>query len=328
MINVLLVTTWGEACGIAEHSAMLKEAVEAADPTITITPDARALDPHSKMPYPAYKFDVLHLNYHAALHSRWTPKIISEAREGGEYKAVVVTYHDTGIPNTDQCKAVCAEADAVIIHEPAAEDLSCRGPIHYWRMGVPAWAPPYSFCGAPWLSWGRQPILGSIGFPFGWKNYDELARITAAVGWALLLIAPTATDEQIATWRALNPALHVERDFVSRTTAVQMLGGCDATAFTYVCHNAGQSGAILQGIAARKPVIALATCRQFRALFADKLGRVTINWIESFEDLALHLQVFTRIERVSPGIVALAEQESWRTLGAKYASLYRGLVQG
>lgn len=314
-MRVLLITTWDKACGIAEHSAMLKEAVEAADPSIVIEP-CRELDPGLLMKPTFEGCAVVHLNYHAALHSQWTPGWIRSFQRIG--KKVLVTGHDTGVPNSDQLTGVIEAADAAVVHEPF-DDLPAET-THYWRMGVPGWERPMQ------LQVDGRPLLGTIGFPFGWKCYDQLAEITAALGWGLLLLAPGATIEQAEGWRARNPEVIVHGEFVTRWEAVSLLSACDATAFTYVTHNTGQSGAVLLGIAARKPVLALATCRQFRALFADPLGRTAITWVDSFEDLQFALSHFVRIERVSPAIVALAEQESWSKLGAKYAQLYRSLA--
>lgn len=313
-MRVLLVTTWATDCGIAEHSAMLKEAVEAADPTITVAPDHAALDPQAYVFRPQYldEFDLVHLNYHAALHSRWTPDQIQRLR-----LPVVVTYHDTGVPNSDQCKAVIAAADAAVVHEPF-DDLPAAK-TRYWRMGVEDWHQPLK------LDVDERPYLGTLGFAFPWKNYDELCKVTAAVGWGLLLIAPRATVEQVQRWQALQPHVIVRPDFVDRHEAISLLAGCDATAFTYVTHNTGQSGAVLLGVATRKPVLALSTCRQFRALYHDPLGARTIRWVRNFEQLARALRALP-IQRVDPGIVALAAQESWTRLGAKYAALYRELL--
>ncbi len=321
-MNVLLVTSWDtpQGCGIEQHSRMLIDAVGQADGSITVTPNAAALNPNANWGV-TQPFDLIHLNYQASLHSRWTAKVIRECMWSGE-APVLVTYHDTGVPNSDHCKAIHAAASAMVIHEPA-DDLPGA---HYWRMGVPTRGGALEHH-PDRFAWPGQPLLGSLGFPFPWKCYDELARVTAKAGWALLLIAPGATDEQIATWRAINPHFLVETDFLHRQDALVRLAACDATAFTYVCHNTGQSGAILQGIATRKPVIALSTCRQMRALYDDELGRRAICWAETFEDVAHYLSSRTfHIGRVDPGIVALAEQESWTRLGKQYADLYRGLV--
>lgn len=333
-LPVLLVTTWDQPCGIAEHAFYLKESIEAADPQIHIEVESTGtLHPASVLNRETIS-PVVILNYQAGLLSQWHPEHLRQVQARGS--SVVVIYHDTGVPNSDQCKALYQVADVFIVHEPA-KDLP---QAIYWRMGVPAAgnrAMQYGrrFRDTPgfvenscFKAWDGQLVLGSIGFPSGWKNYDQLAKVTAEVGWALLLIAPGATAAQIAGWAASNPNLTVWPTFTSRLTASALLAGCDATAFCYVCHNTGQSGAILQGIAARKPVHALATCRQFRALFNDKLGRTAITWTETFEDLAFNLSHFTRIERVHPPIVALAEQESWSRLGRKFAGLCRELREG
>lgn len=331
-MKVRLVTTWNQPCGIAEHSAMLKEAVEAADPSIEITPDYGALDPFALDITGA---DVLHLNYHAALHSRYTPDVIAEIQRETRLP-VVVTYHDTigeispaelrasGDHRLDRLEQLSQIADALVVHE------SCEGlgiddgeDHHYWRMGVPA---PLSPLQRLPLAWRDQPILGSIGFPFPWKNVEQLALITRRIGWALLLIAPGVTPAQADEWRRLNPDVTIFPAFLPRAHALSLLSACDATAFPYTGGGTGQSGAILQGIAARKPVIALSTCRQFRALYFDPLGREAIRWCSDFEELAYALRTIS-IERCDPGIVALAEQDSWAKLGHKYATLYHTVSQ-
>lgn len=325
-MRVGLVTTWATACGIAEHSAALVAAVLKADPGIEIVPLPSALDPEVFKLIPEVRqFDLVHLNYHAALHSRWTPAVIHEARlrTGGP---ISVTYHDTQGPNTEQAIGVIEAADAAIIHEPAYEGINAQPELYYWRMGVPEWQRPTVYDQSPY-SWNQgRPILGTVGFPFPWKNYDELARCSRAAGWALLLLAPTATAADVMRWEAINPCIHVFTGFLPQSEVVSRLGGCDATAFCYTCANTGQSGAILQGIAARKPVIALRTCRQFNALYQDHLGGRAIRWCQDFEGVIEHLWRMP-ITRLDPPTLALAEQESWIKLGAKYAALFRRLVE-
>lgn len=319
---VQLVTTWERACGIAEHSAYLKAAVEAADPSITIQV-VDILLPHAIL-QEAATADLVVLNYHAALHSQWTPDAIRQVQRERKIP-VQVTYHDTGVPNSAQCLGIVAAADATVVHEPF-DDLPIET-VHYWRMGVPDWTWEWHFDRGTQNGWGRWPILGTIGFPFPWKNYEELARVTAALGWGLLLIAPTASPLQMAAYRSLNPHTEVLPYFVNRTEAVARLAACDATAFCYTCANTGQSAAILQGVAARKPVFAFPSCRQFRALYADPLGRRAIHWVDTFEDLGNSLSWgWLPIQRVDPPTVALAEQDGWPRLGIKYAQLWHQLV--
>jgi hypothetical protein len=328
-MNVLLATTWNEPCGIAEHSAYLAEAVEAADLGIGVEPRREALNPAWVLE-PGRALQILHLNYHRALHSRWTPEIVEQlVRQGVK---VVITFHDTfGENPPDELSVRLAQAaNAFIVHEPCY-GLQEIPSVIYWRMGVPSWRSPYHFgegSGATlgvFKGWRDQPVLGTVGFPFPWKNYERLCDVTREAGWALLLIAPGATAEQMANWRARQPDLCVIARFEPRAEVVSLLAGCDATAFCYTCANSGQSGAVLQGIAARKPVFALHTCRQNRALYLDDLGRAAICWSETFEQFRWQV-MRTPIARVYAPSVALAEQDSWAKLGQKYAQLYRTLL--
>jgi glycosyltransferase involved in cell wall biosynthesis len=328
-IRVLLVTSEG-ACGIAEHSAYLREAVRAADPSIDLYGNPELLDPAALRYAISAPPDIIHLNYHAALHSRWTPEVVR-----GLKVPVVITYHDTGVPNSAQCRALFVVADAFVVHEPA-EDL--LGAI-YWRQGVPDWSasvvryaglgrPPERWEHPPFIGFKRhddQPVLGTVGFPFPWKNYDLLASATARAGWALVLLAPTATPEDCARWQALNPHTLIRTDFVPRDAVVAYLAGCDATAFLYAGCNTGTSGAIRQGLAARKPVLAN-DCRQFRDLWLDPLASRALTSVEAHPQALVDALMEVPIQRVSPAVCAAAEQDSWADLGRRYADLYRTCV--
>lgn len=314
-VRILLVTSWGTICGIAAHSEALIAAVQQADPSIEIEPSAAALDPRG-LPQVPRAFDVCHLNYHRALHSRWTVDQVRSMRDSGT--PVVITFHDTfGENSPDQLSQdLCDLADAFVVHEPC---LGLEKAI-YWRMGIPAFPLDVHFL-APNPA---RPVLGTIGFDFGWKSWERLADVTARNGWALSIFTPAMTPEHYAELTAINPHTSVHIG-ISTDKAIRGLHDCDATAFTNVCGNSGQSAAILVGLAARKPLIAFETCRQYRALLADDLGNRAITWCNSFEEVAVSLTT-VNLGRFDTGIVALAEQESWGHLGQKYAHLFRGLI--
>lgn len=337
-MKILIVTSWHtHGCGIEEHSKLLIEYATRANPALRFLPGNVTHHPEVIREMATVDdVDVVHLNYHAALHSRWGVDEITRLQDDGH--KVIVTYHDTGVPNSEQCRAICAAADVAIVHEPF-DDL--HGDIRYWRMGVPERTSDGMHFGtasrlsSQWqqdrgiefLRYPGQPVLGSIGFPFPWKNFDLLLKVTASLGWACLLITPTASPEQLHAWRALNPDCYLNPHFLTQPQVTGLLAGCDATAFPYVTHNTGQSGAILQGIAARKPVLAFSTCRQFRALYEDEIGRRAIRWAETVGDLTRHLLYLNPV-RYDPGIVALAQQDSWVGLGMKYADLYQEVAGG
>ncbi len=317
---VLLVTSWGQPqCGIQAHSEMLMEAVKQADPAIEIVPSAEALNPGWVREQALYPYDIVHLNYHRALHSRWTPTELTGLRNSGG-KKIVITFHDTfGSVEPDQLSRSLHDlADAFIVHEP------CVGlpKALYWRQGVPD-LPDHT---AEWpAGYQQRPFLGSVGFDFGWKSYDLLCDLATEAGWGVLLYVPEMSAEREASLRARNPWLTVRRN---RPTP-EVLAGlhlCAATAFLYVNGNSGTSAAIRLGIGARKPVIAFAACRQFRDLLPDT--QLSIWWADSVEDVRNSLR-YGNEPMTGPWYfptVALAERDSWRALGHRYATLYRSLV--
>ena len=315
-MRVTLVTTWDIPCGIAEHAFYLKEAIEGADRDIQIVvqpnlhPDAVLAD--------IADYDWVWLNYHAALHSQWTPEHVRAVQARGAKCGV--TFHDTGVPNSAQCKALHAVADCFVVHEPA-EDLP--GAV-YLRQGIPDWWYVYTFFRGKGSPWERRPVVGTLGFPFPWKNYDLLAEASALAGWGLLLLAPNATDAQEVRWRELNPHIHVESSFTDRNTAQAMLNACDATAFLYANANTGTSAAIRLGIAARKPVLASSygACRQFRDLWEDPVARDAIHWQHhlTVERVADALAC-VRPGPFDAGVVRLAHQDRWALVGQVYAYL-------
>ena len=325
-MKVLLVTSWDTPCGIAEHGLQLKTNIERADPDIEITPSPALLDPLRDEILDAGMPDVLFLNYHRALHSRWTP---DQVRTWRVSMPVVIDFHDTigEHPPDDLIRGLLDHADAFIVHEPCVGLDDPR--VHLIRQGVPAPQPPTHY--GSWRDstndplclsqFPQQPVLGTVGFNFPWKNYDALCRVTAAEGWAIVILSNNATEADEARWRALNPASLIVRRFLPQSLAVSYLAGCDATAFCYTCANTGTSGAIRQGIAACKPVIAFRSCRQFRDLRPER----AITWIEDWADLPIALG-WCPIQRVHPGIVSLAHRDSWVRQGQRYAQILREVM--
>ncbi len=357
-MRVALVSSDGR-CGIAEHSNLLVQSVRDADPGIEFVRDAAWLDPLA-MPMPLDYADVLHLNFHRGLHSRWTPDVVARVA-----RKTVITFHDTYETQPDSLPwdllDVC---DALVVHEPCdlssplkqtkkqvvlsngsmgatleqwqpdAEQAARAAKVHYWRQGVPE---PHhlhnqkardrlsreSFC---------RPIVGTCGFAFPWKGFELLCDAAAQVGWGVLICSHNATDAQCLDWEARNPWVEVDRSYLSTPDLVARLGTCDATAFLYQCMNSGTSGAIRVGIAAGKPVLAAGGCRQFRDLV--EMGgnpnepSTGILWTPpTVRDVGNALIAAGRYcGRFDPMIVNLRERDSWRHLGQKYAALYRSLV--
>lgn len=339
-IRVLVVSSWGNACGIADYAQQLDENLAQVDPTIRMDcmGAAQLLDPevYFRAQYGAVAApappDIVWLNHHDGLHSRWKPDHVKQLQEEGV--KVVVTYHDTyagspGQPNSKKAHELHAVADAFIVHEPV-EDLPgailIRQGIHA-GTGRYVWdhRRPYTR-GSKYAfqAYAHQPILGTVGFNFPWKNFDRVAQVSAACGWALVILSNNATEEDEVRWRSYNPDLLCVREFLPQSVVVQYLTGCDATIFAYECANSGTSGAIRQGIAARKPVIAWPS-RQFRDLDAlahdEGLAGSGILWCKNFETLPARLGMI-HVGSCDPAIVALAARDSWTNAARRYAEIF------
>jgi glycosyltransferase involved in cell wall biosynthesis len=342
-LKVLLVTSWNTPCGIAEYARLLKESAEKADPRIAILPDSESLDPAACFSRLAWsntgrndggRYDVVHLNHHDGLHSRWQAGQVQEITETGV--PVLVTYHDTRerLVDCHKLNQLIDVASSVVVHEPVE-----GAHVIYWRQGVPAAATMparYSrvhgmadwingegvFQAGAWKAYPQQPVLGTVGFNFPWKNYDKLAQVTGEEGWALVILSNNATPEDEARWKSMNSSILVVSGFQPQEVVVNYLAGCDATAFMYECANTGTSGAIRQGLAARKPVIAYGTCRQFRDLWGETCG---VFWVPTWDGFR-HILSYMQPAAWDAPVSAWAHAESWDQLGRKYAKLYRMLA--
>ena len=345
-MRVALVSSSGR-CGISEHSAQLQAAVQAADQDICVDwpQDNGWLDPAQYGADP--RFDLLHLNYHRGLHSRWTP----EAVRNIPYP-VIITFHDTYERQPDALPWDLLALDNVktmVVHEPC--DLNFPGTItvddgvvhhnlmqpnvlapkvHYWRQPVPLRTGEFALPFGTFLPPGPwRPTLGTVGFDFPWKNYDLLAKVTGELGWNLRIVGQVQEERQLAL-RALNPRI-VFDGWVDTGYAIAALEQCDATAFLYSCANSGTSGAIRLGIAAGRPLIATDGCRQFRDLRGADYG---IQWrTPNAEELRKWLTGYSRsaiptLQGYDTMLLALAEQESWVHGGRKYAELYKAAANG
>lgn len=329
-MNVLMATSWNAVCGISDFARQAIDALWEADTSIQITPYAEALDPLwvaeqiwlgdgrdgrtgrlSRQPV-----DVLWLNYHLGLHSRWTPEAVNRV-VGILGCRLLITQHDTrGEAEPDPLLVALHDlADAYVVHEPV---IGLPKAILI-RQGVHRGVEPILH---ERVAYSNQPVLGTVGFNQGWRQFDELARITADAGWALMILSCNATDADEARWRALNPHLLCERRWMPTSELVARLSDCDATAFVHACANTGTSGTIRLGIAARKPVFAVLG-RQYRDLREDS-DPSPIRWLDAVERLPIVLRG-TLQWKCCPGIVGLAARDSWANQGRKYAEILKGL---
>jgi hypothetical protein len=321
-MTILAVSPFSGACGISEYMHYLADALTAqglpVDVEENLHPSA-VLGRKTLLP-------ITLLNYQAALLSQWHPEHIREVQAKGS--KVVVVWHDSGVPNSDHCRAVCAAADAFILHEPF-DDVPGNG--YYLRQGVPEWQNPFYFeilrsqQVEKGLWWYDQPVVGSVGLSLGYRNFDLLCEGAALAGWGVLLIASTATDEDMARWQTINPATAVVRQFLPRDQVISYLSGCSATANLVVTNNAGTSGAIRQCLAARKPIIAFRS-RQFRDLEHEPAIRWLDNGTASSVATALCPADHSLHAGLDYQVVQLAHVDSWTRRGKEIAAIIRELL--
>ncbi len=111
---------------------------------------------------------------------------------------------------------------------------------------------------------------------------------------------------------------------------LRLLSSAEATAFLYTCHNAGTSGAIRQGLAAGRPLLAMSGCRQFRDL-ETLLFDTGITWVSfDVKEIAavligghpagIHLGP-------SPRIVRTASVLSWAYAAQSHLEVYRRVLE-
>lgn len=343
-MRVLIVGSDREQCGIAEHTGMLVEGLkEHGVAAVVMPPDPQAV----AAGLAAEPYDLIHINHHAALHSRFTPEWV---RRAAEEFPVIVTQHDTF-----ETRAIMLErgmpdfvgaAHMLIVHEQVEGLTTVRGKaalhraktettisteVYYLPQGIPevniSARPPY-------ILDESRPILGTVGFPFPWKNQPLLVELAKQAGWGVLIIAPGATDVQVAEIVAHGGAdqpIDVINHWLPREQVVAMLRQCTATAFLYQTGNSGTSAAIRLGIAAGRPLIAF-PCRQFEELQRDQLGAEAIMWANNGEtDVLGALNVLDpredeeadrNIAHWSEKILVLKQRDSWHNIAGVIREIY------
>ncbi|MHC4733093.1 MAG: glycosyltransferase family protein [Planctomycetota bacterium] len=295
-LQVLLVTSPNDHCGIYQYGQLLKESV--VQHKIRIVEERNPNFHEIIVPRGTH---IIHVNHHAALHSSWILDYIRVLQNDG-YK-VVVTQHDTYETFEIMKERGFRDfrcADALVVHEPVPE-LIMLPDVFYFRQGVPAPQPP--------IHPPKHPCVGTIGFPFPWKRFDLLREAATEAGWHTLI-------------------LDSEAQWIPHKKAIQLLSGCDATAFLHSSGNSGTSGVIRMGIAARKPVIATPG-RQMTDLLHDDLGWSAIWWADTKAEIVGALRGLAHKGGSAvwtSAIEELADRDSWANLGRKYATIYRSIL--
>lgn len=337
-MNVLLVTSDRDACGIREYGRMLMAAVHKSDPSINFVewPYIGEIPPNVW----DGRYQVLHLNHHAALHSAWTAHTVDMLQKD---LPVLVTQHDTYETwEIMQARGFTdfRNAAALVVHEqvlgltdqlknggrggllPGVESMA-----YHIQQPVPE-IPLHACANRIATGPGYSYAVGTIGFDFDWKNFDLLVEAAREAGWSVMIISPGITAERARKLREMIPGkVLIYEQFMPWRDALTVLHQfCDATAFLHVGGFSGTSGSIRMGLGARRPVIAFEACRQFK----DLENHPGILWAGGKNHVVEYLgwlaKSATAREILSKKVAELAERISWTHAGQQYAQLYKQVL--
>jgi hypothetical protein len=305
MINVGLLTTWDERCGIAEYGKNLAKHMPDTDVQFHILQR-----PQWNVDYllsAAAHVDLFHLNYEPGLFTWLNATTIQQMKAAGKSKPFILTLHtshagDNRGPFTDLF-------DKVIVHEKTLDGFD------FIPQGVPTVTTSRNDPYNPF-------IVGTVGFPFPWKGFDIVAQATAKLGLACRVIAPKSHHwdaEGVARYLyTLNPELQVITDWLEQDQVIHKLRECSVNVFAYQGHPAGISGAVKLGVAAQRPLV-VTMCRQFRDMYETHpeelyiADPVNVDTVAEAIDLAIK-------ERKFPN--ALYEENKWSVVVALYKQVY------
>src|SRR5262245_58039778 len=108
----LLVSPFGDVCGISEYAAYWKQAVEAQGWNVEVETNLHPQGVLERKKLPP----MVVLNYQAALLSQWHSEHIKDVQ--ARDTRVLTIWHDSGVPNSDHCRSVCEVSNAFVLHEP------------------------------------------------------------------------------------------------------------------------------------------------------------------------------------------------------------------
>lgn len=252
-MRVLLVTTWGERCGIAEYARELANHCTEIEFRISPRPWASV-----QIVKDAADCDIAHLNYEPGLMGHLDAGFVHMLRQMG--KKTVLTLHTSQAG--DNRTAFTTAFHRTIVHEKTEEGFT------FIPMGIPEFESPYV---------GTIDALGTCGFPFPWKGFHQVAQAAQLLGKTCIVIGPDSKHWD--TWamkevvKQACPTATYVTEWLESKEVIQRLSVCACNVFAYQGGNYGISGAVRMGLATGRPIV-LSRCRQFRDLFEydDEIG--------------------------------------------------------
>lgn len=254
--------------------------------------------------------DILHVNYEPGLFRWLGAEHIAAAKAMG--KRTVMTLHTSAEGNNRH--GLSAVFDRVVVHEQTTE-----GYTH-----IPEGVPVYKFSAVDGEDKGAN-VIGTVGFPFSWKGFHQVAIASSLLGMGCVVIAPESphadTYAMEAVCRAAQPSIQYIKDWLSDGATIEVLHDCAVNVFAYAGGNYGISGAVRLGLAAGRPIVCTRN-RQFRDLYAYE-NEVTFINSQDPNEIARGVQ-----EALAKGVVPnqILKDMSWEVVGKQYQELYKSMM--
>jgi hypothetical protein len=229
-MNILLLSNSAEKCGIAEYGRDLARELGRWYGVIQT-------DGASPWGWP-WSLPIIIVNWHNGVLDV-TPKQMKVWQSQGSKVIVILHNSWEGVLLGEEDKDILRVADLVVAHEPM-EFKPAPKKFAYIKHGAPVLKD---------LPTTRLPAIGTGGFQTDWKRFDVIQRAAALVDGTGVVV-----------------------DWGPKERVVESLAMCTLNIFWHqpltVASQLGQSGSVLLGVAAGRPMI-ISRCRKFRVLLEE-----------------------------------------------------------
>lgn len=334
MIRVGLVTNWQEACAVAEYANSLVTHVD--DPEVQIKIITRPLTFEHIM-NSCQDVDIVHFNVAWWLFSEITDQQWRAFRKRG--KRVLITLHESYEPEIRGFGGLGPAVDAIVVHEEPSDSIAWPEGFYYIPQGVrlvngllATKLGEWEF--KLWDQLGEPRMkLGTLGFPFYWKNYQITARVARKLGLGFMFLMGKPKSDKIdldvITQEILeiHPEAEIETGWKPYDYMVRRLSECVATVFPYAesMKIYGVSAGVRMGIAAGRPIIVSKHAQQFKDLkkYPDEYYEIESTKLEEAVNRVLQ-DTNSGCER-KPN--KMLKDMSWRVCATRYVELYKQLMK-
>lgn len=311
-MKVGLITSGNQECGIAEYGKNLMKHLPQVDWSVYL---------HNNLWSESLKEDIVVLNYEPGL---FPEAAIFKAKQSEVKHRVLIlhTSHD-GYWSSN----FSARFEKIVVHEASRDIREGHPKFVHIPMGIPEPLNPneQEMCQAVKDYRGRE--IGSVGFPFPWKGFPEVAEAAKILGSSCFLLMPEGPGIDaapiVAVCKSKNPEVHCCTDWCNERATLMVLGSCKVLVFAYHGGNYGISGAIRLGLATGLPIVAVRN-RQFRDLYEYE---DEIEFVDS-PTPTLIADGIRRVLESGKKPKRVLEDMSWANSAAKYYKLFEELLDG